>query len=481
MRLDSLLQRTGEILSGRPRLISPTTPCIEVIERLRDTPDDVALVVDAAQRPLGWLGAREIGSPPAGDAAMTAESRMIRTEVSVDVDALLLDAVATMRRNSLKFLPVVDADGRAVGILSLDRARGALAADLIDPLLPACGADDVDTLRAAKQARIGVVGDWLRQGLPVTAIQGLLAGLDRALYRRVAEICLAQQRRAGHGAPPVDFDLIVMGSAGRGESLLHPDQDNGLILADYPAREHPRIDAWFVEFSACLVATLARVGFPRCSGQVMATNPLWRKTLPEWRRQIGIWAGRAEPPGLRMCDIFFDFSPRYGRGALAVELRGHVAAITHHPVFLRELYRTDEEHGVALGLFGRLRTDPLAGPHHGEIHLKLTGLLPLVGTVRILALREGLSETGTLARIDALRARQVLEADEHDALGAAYRQIVFLLLRQQIRDLESGRPSGHHVPLQALSTREHRELVASFKAIRRLRSWVHEELSAGLD
>ena len=31
-----------------------------------------------------------------------------------------------------------------------------------------------------------------------------------------------------------------MGSGGRGESYLFPDQDNGFILADYPDAEHTR-------------------------------------------------------------------------------------------------------------------------------------------------------------------------------------------------------------------------------------------------
>ncbi|MSO89125.1 MAG: hypothetical protein EXQ89_04035 [Rhodospirillaceae bacterium] len=46
----------------------------------------------------------------------------------------------------------------------------------------------------------------------------------------------------GRSPPPVALSLIVMGSGGRGESFLFPDQDNGIIIADYPDDAHDRID-----------------------------------------------------------------------------------------------------------------------------------------------------------------------------------------------------------------------------------------------
>ena len=36
---------------------------------------------------------------------------------------------------------------------------------------------------------------------------------------------------------------------GRGESLLHPDQDNGFILADHAVAEHESIDRFFIELA----------------------------------------------------------------------------------------------------------------------------------------------------------------------------------------------------------------------------------------
>ena len=74
------------------------------------------------------------------------------------------------------------------------------------------------------------------------------------------------------------------------------------------------------------------------------------------------------------------------------------------------MFKVDEEHKVALGLFGWFITERKKGPDKGKINLKITGTLPLVGAVRILALWHRVSATSTLERIDELK-RLVVELE----------------------------------------------------------------------
>ena len=64
------------------------------------------------------------------------------------------------------------------------------------------------------------------------------------------------------GAPPVPFCVIVMGSGGRGESYLYPDQDNGFILDDYPDDQHTELDAFFIKLAERMTRDLDMVGTP---------------------------------------------------------------------------------------------------------------------------------------------------------------------------------------------------------------------------
>jgi len=274
----------------------------------------------------------------------------------------------------------------------------------------------------------------------------------------------------------VAFAMIVMGSAGRGESLLHPDQDNGLVLADYPDSEHGRIDSYFIELAERLTRNLATVGFPLCSGNVMATNPVWRKTLTQWREQIDGWTRRRSNLAILFADIFFDFSFAYGDPSLAAALRRHVTLVARdNPPFLNQLVWRQSEQASVVGLFGRLITSHDAA-HSGAIDLKLNGLVPLVELVRLLALKAGIAETGTLARLVALGDSGVLDADRRDELAEGFAFLVDLLLRRQLAGREAGRVPDNYVAPAALPRRQRERLVDTLRAIESLRKRVIENL-----
>ena len=182
-------------------------------------------------------------------------------------------------------------------------------------------------------------------------------GINNDIYRRIVNLNMNQMAREGFGPPPARFSVIVMGSGGRGENYLYPDQDNGFIIEDYPDENHTEIDAWFIELAERMTRDLDAVGLPLCKGFVMATNPLWRKTLPQWKQQLDIWNKRPNTTRLRLCDIFFDFRTVWGETDMADELRRHVTQISkNNPAFLRAMYEDDQDHGTALGWFGRFIT-----------------------------------------------------------------------------------------------------------------------------
>ena len=157
------------------------------------------------------------------------------------------------------------------------------------------------------------------------ALQALIADINNDIHGRVLRLLMAELAAVGKGPPPVPFACIVMGSGGRGESLLFPDQDH-FVLADYPDAQHGEIDPWFIELASRLSMALDRLHFPLCGGGVMATNPVWRKTLPQWRRQATLWMRGWVPATLLFCEIFFDFRCAYGECALAQDLRAFVTS-----------------------------------------------------------------------------------------------------------------------------------------------------------
>ena len=210
----------------------------------------------------------------------------------------------------------------------------------------------------------------------------------------------------------------------------------------------------------------------------MAINPVWRKTLPQWRQQVGRWAARRSDAALLHADVLFDFRCVFGEAAFADELRAAILELVEaHPNFLREMFGIQAEHRAALGWFGRLRTTRGDPEHEGQINLKLAGTLPLAEGVRLLALRAGIAATGTLARLAALAAAGAISQDTQDHLRGAFDHITFLQLRQQVADFQAGRPVSNFVDPATLTTREVSLLKDGFRAINAFRDQLRVELT----
>jgi signal-transduction protein with cAMP-binding, CBS, and nucleotidyltransferase domain len=446
---------------------------------MRELPASTVIVTSPEGRPLGILTEQDVTRRIAFSIPATTPIVEIMTSPlhTIRDDDYLFHGIAIMRRMGLRHLPVVNSNGHIVGLMSHDALAEAISrmVDLIERLTHE---ETREGLSHVKDAEVEVVDALLQDGIPILEIQTLLTHINNDIYSRVATLVLKELAEEGWGEPPVQFDLIVMGSSGRGETFLYPDQDNGLILADYPDAQHGMVDAFFMELSVRMCDMLDSVGFPRCRGYVMARNPLWRKTLTQWFMQIDYWLNRPKQTTLRFADIFFDFQHVFGSRNLADSLRNHVInSVRHNHAFLKEMQRVQDDHGVALSILGKLY--PVQeGLHKGKLDLKYHGLLPLVESIRLFALREGMEETSTSERIAALSGGGVLGHNEEDNMIAALQHLTALILRQQIRDFKDGMEVGPYVSPNVLSERERTILVDSLRAINALRKRLRTEFTA---
>jgi signal-transduction protein with cAMP-binding, CBS, and nucleotidyltransferase domain len=421
------------------------------------------VVVDAERRPVGILTERDIARRAAATAAPDwPVGRLMTSPVAVaPADDFLYRVIAEMRRRDIRHLPLVEPDGRLAGVVDLDHAM-AVAGEEALRRIEALGDDDSpDGLARRKAAEAALAADLLVENVPAVEVQRLLVDINLDIHRRIVEAA-----QAALGDPPVGFTALAMGSAGRGESLLRPDQDNGLIIADYPDAAHGTIDPYFIALAERLTERLAAAGFPLCNGNVMATNPVWRKTLTQWRDQVSLWCQRRSPVAVLFADIFFDFRPFFGDPAPADALRRHLLErLAAYPAFLSAIAENQANHAVAIGLFGQFHTVHGDPQRVGHVDLKLGGLMPLVGSVRLLALRAGIAATGTADRMAGLVEHGLLDADEAAGLSAAFVQITDLLLRQQIADVAAKRTPGNDILPKRLKRRDRDALAVSLRAV----------------
>jgi signal-transduction protein with cAMP-binding, CBS, and nucleotidyltransferase domain len=351
-------RRVSDFAGPAPHVVDRATPLAEVLPGMAAAGASSALVVGRDGRLAGILTERDIARRVAlrlgGETPV--EAAMTTPVLSIAADDLLYRAIGRMRRARLRHMPVVDAQGRPVGMLDLNDALAAAATRMVGQVDRLSQDDTTEGLAQAKRAQAELAQDLLDDNIPAPEIQGLVSELNLDLQRAVLRNAIAEMRAEGWGDMPVPMTLLVMGSGGRGENFLYPDQDNGFILADYADEEHGRIDPWFIALAERFTRTLDRVGFPLCKGGVMATNPLWRKTATQWREQVWLWGERRSPVAVLFADIFMDFAPAWGDAGAAQALRAEVGRMLERfPALLRAMAEDETRRGVALGLFGGLK------------------------------------------------------------------------------------------------------------------------------
>ncbi len=473
-------KRVHDYMRVAPAILDDTASCEQVVRAMAMHKTTAALLLNPGQRVTGIMTEQDVVRRIGFHVSATTPIREVMTcpVKTISTDDFLYQAIARMQRFHLRHMPVIDHSGVPVGMLNLEDALAVAAEETMEQIGRLYHEDNRSGLHAVKTAQVELAEELFLESIPTPEIQAVLTHINNDIYRRLSRLNLEEMATEDWGEPPVDFCVIVMGSGGRGESFLHPDQDNGFILDDYPDRDHDRIDAFFIELAKRLTHDLDQAGFPLCKGYVMASNPLWRKTISQWCQQTTLWCKHRSTVALRLSDIFYDFQPVFGAVDLAARLRHHVIRqVSRSPVYLQAMYADDVDHGTALGWFDRFITVKNVKSHKGAINLKHTGTLPLVEAVRLMSLRHGIVATPTLLRLNELRDTGQIDADETDYLTGAYEHITHLLLRLQIRDFKAGKKISNYMQPKTMTHRERDLLIDSFKAINRFRDRVRTEFT----
>ncbi len=475
----------GERMNPSVVTLGTGASCYEAVQRLRAAGADSLLVRDAERRVVGIVTAHDIVQRVAFSAPpeLPVTEVMSRPVFTMHAETPLYRGLARMHRHRLHHLLVVDAGGEPVGMLTPEEALGGTPGDRLDLIERLAREDDLQSLRLAKELQAELADDLLHSvKLPAPDVLAVLSQLNDRAYHNVVERSVRTLVAQGWGEPPVRFAVIVMGSVGRGESLLRPDQDNGFILEDYDDSQLLAVDRYFYELADRMTRELAAIGFPLCKGFVMATNPSWRKRLGEWHAQLEGWLRRPSHAAATLTDLCIDFRSVYGDTSLVAELRSFATrAIPRHHGFLRELEQLQFDRDVAITPFRTLKREKLPGREGDrQVDIKRKGIMPLVEGIRILALQRGLGGASTMDRLRALEQCGALKPDLAHEIDEAFSFLNNLLLQQQIETQRRGGTPNPYVAPELLSRWDRSSLRAALRVAAQLRGKVHMDFTAEL-
>jgi DNA polymerase-3 subunit epsilon/CBS domain-containing protein len=446
-RIDSYPFRhhVRDVMGHPPVVVAPTLALAEAARLMMERRISSVFVADEAA-PLaeaaGIVTERDVLRAVTSGGAQALQRPVAdfssRPLAHVGADDFVYRAIGRMDRLKVRHLAVTDAEGRVVGALS---ARDLLKVRASDALVlgdAIAAADGAPALAAAFARMPDVAGRLLQEEVSATAIAAVVSQEIGALTARAAREAEALMLAEGAGPPPVAYAVLVLGSVGRGESLLAADQDNAVVTE--VAADPAAADRWFARFGTHLSDLLDAAGVAYCKGGVMARNPGFRGSIDDWRMRIDGWMAKTRPEDLLAVDIFFDFRAVHGDRTLATRLFDEAYEAAHHaPILTKLLAEQIGANRPPLTLFGGIRLS------NGRVDLKIGGLFPVVAAARCLAMRHDIRERSTRERLAALRARQIGSAEDIDTWIEAHGVLVDAILRQQIADLGAGLPPGSRV------------------------------------
>ena len=382
---------------------------------------------------------------------------MTASPVTVSADTYLFEAMLTMLRLNLHHLPVLQ-NQRPFGVVAISdlvRYESKNSLHIVSEIHRAQTLEELVQLsKEVESCFVRMVQDDANSEM----IGSAMATIGISFKQRLLE--LAEMRL---GKPPVAYCFLALGSMARDEQLLVTDQDNALILAN---EYQPKLHAdYFEALSKEVCEGLAACGYKLCSGQIMATNPKWRKTYAQWRECFADWIDNPDPQALLNCSIFFDLEGVHGETSWAEELNTFIVDRTQKsPKFLSSMARNALLRTPPLGFFKGFVMEQ-DGEHRGTINLKRRGTAPLVDLIRVHALASGSTCRNSFDRISDVTKAGILPDGRSTDIKDAMEYLMMVRIRHQVEDIEAGEEPVNTIEPDKLSSFERRNLKEAFNVI----------------
>jgi len=326
----------------------------------------------------------------------------------------------------------------------------------------------VSGLARLVEAMDRAVKGLLGSGVSAKDISAFISECNDRLTRRVIALTEETLHQEGLGPPPVSYCWLALGSEGRKEQTLRTDQDNAIIYSDPEHGSDEDVQGYFLRLAETVVSGLEACGFPKCRGDIMASNPRWCQPETVWQHYFSRWINKASPEDLRNCSIFFDFRPLTGNAILAQRLRVFLNEnIKKNRAFLRHLTTNALYNGPPLGFLRTLVLEK-GGDHKDELNLKMSGLVPLVDALRVFSLSVQSNVTNTLNRLELVRRKQLLSPDLADDVKEAFGFMMLLRLNHHLMQKAKGAESSDYLDPKALPKLQEKSLVEAFHVVRDL-------------
>lgn len=440
----------------KPCIVAPTTSIMDALKQMEAIDSNCIIVDDEQKDSFGIVTDSVLRKnilyndydkyAPIGPIAL-------RPIISIEKDDFLFNALLKLTKNSIKRI-VVTEKGSIVGILEQLDILSYFANHSYLVTIQIRKAKSIEELKRASGEFVNTIKKLYARGTKIEYIAQLISELNIHVYKKLYEMVVpeALQKKAC---------LIVMGSEGRREQILKTDQDNALIIQDDVDIEE------YKEYMEQYTKTLIDFGFPRCDGDIMVSNPYWRKSFSSFKKELQRWIESPQKDDFMNLAIFFDSLFIAGDIQLINELKSYVFDNMHNKdVLMANFAKAALLFETPISMFSNLKFD------NNRLDVKKGGIFAIVQGVRALALEQKIVQTETIARVRKLHEKGIFEKSFSEALIEAFDTLLSLRLKDRLELIESGDIYDNSIRVDRLNQLEVELLKDSFKIVDKFKKFL---------
>ncbi len=382
--------------------------------------------------------------------------------ITIEYDDFLSNALFLLTKNSIKRLVVIK-DDKVFGILEQLDLLSYFANHTHLVSMQIRKAKSIEELKSASKDFINIIKKLHAKGTKVEYIAQLISELNEQIYKKLYEMIMPKDlaKKAA---------LIVMGSEGRKEQMLKTDQDNALIIDDFENEND--FEPHMMKFNA----TLLDFGFPKCDGNIMVSNPYWRKKSKKYISEIERWLEAPSGDDYMHFAIFFDSICVAGDENLLIKLKEIIfKKLKGKDVIMANFAKATLLFETPIGMFSNLKTD------HNKVDVKKGGIFPIVQGVRSLALENSITLTNTIERINELVKLKILEEKFASELIESFDTLLNLRLKQRLSEIKLEKKMGNNIiTINELNKLELDLLKDSFKIVNIFKKFISHHFNTDM-
>lgn len=330
----------------------------------------------------------------------------------------VMDAISVCDDRGIGHLVIKNEAEEITGILNLNDINKAVRNSFSFLKSNVKKAETIEYLKQNYKMLGLFVKPLIRSEISAKYITGITSSFSDSVIQRLIELVINEI-----GEPPLSFSFICMGSEGRKEETLYTDQDNAIVYEDVPADKANSVNKYFNLLGEKVCNALDYIGYSFCKGNIMAKNNQWCQPVSVWEKYFENWISTPEPQNLLDATIFFDFRNTYGDEEITTRLRKTINnSIGKNQLFIYHL---------AFNLFNTKLPQIIADKTAETVDLK-SAVNMIVMYARTYALQNNISNSNTIERLYALKAKKVINTDAVDEMVYVYNFLMKLRFRNQV-------------------------------------------------